>query len=73
METNEPNGTSEPNGRQIDLLGTRKREIACAILAFSGFLAACYCSSIVKEKTAETNAATSKPAAVVVSAAQQGR
>lgn len=66
MSGNEPNRTSEVLERESDLLGSRKREIVCAILAFSGFLAACYCSSIVKEMTADGTVPSSQPAAVVV-------
>lgn len=49
MWPKEPNANEAQSvGTKIDLFRTRRREVALAVLAFSGFLAACWCSAIAK-------------------------
>ncbi len=71
-----PNDPESVVGPKVDLFRSRRREIVIALLSFSGFLAAGWCSTWAKEKTAEKRssaAATSRPAATSTIAAQARR
>jgi hypothetical protein len=71
-----PNDPELGVGPKVDLFRTRRREIVVAALSFSGFLAAGWCSTLVKEITAEkrsSTAAASRPADASLTAAQARR